>query len=1234
MKLCWRVFVRRLPAGRAFLALAFLAAYTGPLKGQNDSYRISWKGGQDTLRVGVEPDDCFQECEKKKSSPETASCLQLVIAWGKGLVTYSGQPIEPDEARVSRGIRYFVHGYELLAADIRKVPSGPDLDRRLAFHARLDMGIHWLPDSIKGDYRARVLAAAANYDLEIWKADGVDPPTLARFAQKAAAGEELKKIFGEVPANSAQSVLARLDFYQAAFDFHQRVVPDVAGQDGATRLDADILIGPYEDQGMAYAVFPGETGLRPLSALARVDLERSRRLLKLAIANKWVTEEMAQSSNARIDEKERQLDISELKLWIDLLLKRGDRHAAAALMSELYKTYKGDLATAERIQEDLVALCAAIGDRKEWAAMVVQLADVRRALGKWQGIPELIEPVKQTLFETAQVELLSQALAIEDLARKALGQAAPSSEWNRKIEDVYKDAVTVTFFNDASAPGVQAKEISAWLAQPGHSEVFRLPAQMQLANALYSLHEYEQAEKLVELDIAQLENAKSKVKEFEAISVLLEIDSVRGNAGHFYATLDRYEKLGSDLYGEDWLRVEDGLQIAETLFRLHDFHRAERVLALHMANERREVLRSTSLWTSQDGVADQDLLLQARIDFELGRAETAAEKIDRFNQWATEVQSKKDKLQDRQRRLLLDLADMNAAVGKPEQALEQSRLALHALEPLQDVRLWVRGKLAEARAQLALGKDSTDDARKFEELAPQFTQYKELNAADAVEMESFLGDYYSARNDPGHAIGWWGKGLALADELGDLDPRIEIHRKLGEAAASAGDADKAIAEYRASVGLMRSISTAIPSDLGKVGYRNQRDKAVVLLAMGLYKKYEASRTPGYLQQMFQAVEEGKSRALTEAVFSRQDTSFVNLDLAKLQAALPPDGLLLEYYIPEGVSDSVLLFVLDRSRLTVRRLPVTATELARRVEELKQDATQSPDHAYDDGDFRRKARDLGGVLFPDGWDALEARPRRLFIVPAGVLYLFPFAMLADGKGRFLDESENIDIAYLPNAALLLKQAPTLSRAHGSAAFVNPGRVPDQSDFLANGPPELRSQFEQAFRAWDGGTVHWEEPFSSSEFLTEAAKAANVFIYSHGKFVPGDPTSSYVRFADEAGQSTILSAEDLINAKGKGVGSGLWVLAACSTGSGEVRPGDEVLGLPRALLEAGASMVVISLWDVDMGSSWQMMTSFYRNLAAGMPASRALHAAASALRAAGNPPFDWAPFILTGQHGFRD
>ena len=72
----------------------------------------------------------------------------------------------------------------------------------------------------------------------------------------------------------------------------------------------------------------------------------------------------------------------------------------------------------------------------------------------------------------------------------------------------------------------------------------------------------------------------------------------------------------------------------------------------------------------------------------------------------------------------------------------------------------------------------------------------------------------------------------------------------------------------------------------------------------------------------------------------------------------------------------------------------------------------------------------------------------------------------------------------------------------------------------------------------------------------------------------------------------------------LGASLATLSACQTGRNVVGGGDELLGLMRAFLYAGASSLVLTFWSVEDASTATLMRKFYTN-----PRRAAFHTAHS-------------------------
>ena len=95
----------------------------------------------------------------------------------------------------------------------------------------------------------------------------------------------------------------------------------------------------------------------------------------------------------------------------------------------------------------------------------------------------------------------------------------------------------------------------------------------------------------------------------------------------------------------------------------------------------------------------------------------------------------------------------------------------------------------------------------------------------------------------------------------------------------------------------------------------------------------------------------------------------------------------------------------------------------------------------------------------------------------------------------------------------------------------------------------------------------------------------------------------------------------------LGATLVTLSACETGLSKVANGDDLVGLTRGFLYAGASSIVASLWKVDDLATAYLMIRFYRGMQQTDKLS-ALRKAQLETRKKYPHPYYWASFQLTG------
>jgi CHAT domain-containing protein len=242
-----------------------------------------------------------------------------------------------------------------------------------------------------------------------------------------------------------------------------------------------------------------------------------------------------------------------------------------------------------------------------------------------------------------------------------------------------------------------------------------------------------------------------------------------------------------------------------------------------------------------------------------------------------------------------------------------------------------------------------------------------------------------------------------------------------------------------------------------------------------------------------------------------------------------------------------------------------------------------------------------------------------IVPHGPLHYVPFNVLSEhGRPLF----ERFGIRLLPSASVLKFMAPTAAGRHPRMLVVGNPRLDAPDADLQHAEDEAR-QVARLFRG------HAEVLIGGHATETAVRRRAPGVGYlhfaTHGHFDSRQPLASSILLARDAEHDGRLTAADLY---GLDLDADLVTLSACDTGLNRIGSGDEIVGLTRGFLFAGARSIVASLWKVDDLATAALMRSFYAAFALG-DKRRALAEAQHATRLRYPHPFYWGAFQLIGQ-----
>lgn len=345
------------------------------------------------------------------------------------------------------------------------------------------------------------------------------------------------------------------------------------------------------------------------------------------------------------------------------------------------------------------------------------------------------------------------------------------------------------------------------------------------------------------------------------------------------------------------------------------------------------------------------------------------------------------------------------------------------------------------------------------------------------------------------------------------------------------------------------------------------------------------------------------------------TQIVPIEAAQIQKMIPAHSALIFYH---QHPDFLFAWLVTPDAIRMHKLPVSAAQLATEVHALRQILQRQ----LSPGDASRR---LYEALFQPFADALSGI-RHLIILPHGTLHYLPFALLQNSQDGYLGFTHTLSFA--PSASVLghcLRQGETFM-----------GRSPRDMAFLAIGNPDLGDEkLDLPFAGREVASLKRYYPqvqtFSGDEATETRLRSEQplpplVLLSCHGVYDEANPLLSALLLSGGEGNDGRLEAFEIFALK---MDAYIVAMSACETGIGKIRSGDEVVGLSRSFIYAGASSLLASLWKVDDLATAVLVKRFFRYLAEGHSRAEALRMAQQIVRDEINPyPAFWAAFQISG------
>jgi CHAT domain-containing protein len=345
-------------------------------------------------------------------------------------------------------------------------------------------------------------------------------------------------------------------------------------------------------------------------------------------------------------------------------------------------------------------------------------------------------------------------------------------------------------------------------------------------------------------------------------------------------------------------------------------------------------------------------------------------------------------------------------------------------------------------------------------------------------------------------------------------------------------------------------------------------------------------------------ERGRGRTLLEAAVNADAAEPLTAEVT--QQRLPARTAALFFITLE---DRLLLWTVRHESINLTERPIGVSALSAKVDRVRWLLRGS---ASNGARLHSELSELFGDLIRPALPFI-ADADTLVVLPDGPLHGLPFAALVNQtSGRYL--VQDFVVMSAPSLSTMVRsRAPKPPETRSTLRALVVGNPAVKQTAESQWLPRLPFSQEEAVSVaamYRGARLLTEEEATKSEFLKDVGHYDIVHYSGHAVVNEQTPSMSRLLMTpDETSHDDgALFASELAQVRLDR--TSLVVLAACSTSVGTVVSGEGVFSIARPFLEAGASMVIATLWDIQDRSAADFFRELHRLIVGGENPSVAL------------------------------